>query len=84
MVKELETEIAFYKETKPELLRAGHEGRIVLIRGREIIGFFGAKQEAYREGYQRFGNGPFLVRQIREIEPVEIVPLAFPWQRADL
>ena len=49
-VKELETEIAFYKETKPELLRSGHEGRIVLIRGREIIGVFVVKQEAYREG----------------------------------
>jgi hypothetical protein len=78
MVKELEQEIAFYKATKPELLRAGHEGKIVLIKGRELIGLFATKEEAYRDGYRRFGNGPFLVKRLQEVEPVEIVPIAFP------
>jgi len=84
MVKELEQELSLYEQMKPELLRAGHEGQFVLIKGRELIGLFAAKEDAYREGFRRFRAGPFFVKRIQQVEPVEVVPLAIPSRRADL
>jgi hypothetical protein len=84
MVKELEQEIALYDQTKPRLLREGRAGQFVLIKGRELIGLFSTKEEAYHEGFRRFHAGPFFVKRIQKVEPVEVVPLAIPSRRADL
>jgi hypothetical protein len=84
MVKELEQEVSLYGQMKPQLLRAGHEGEFVLIKGRELIGLFATKEEAYREGFRRFHAGPFFVKRIQETDPVEVVPLAISSRRADL
>lgn len=65
-------EIATYKSRLPELL--AHEGKYVLIKGDQVIGFFDDSQAARREGRRRFGLVPLLVKKIAAIEPVIYIP----------
>jgi hypothetical protein len=60
----IRTEWAFFCRELPRLLAEGHEGRWVLIKGEEIIGFFDNRLEARRVGTQRFGLAPMLIEQI--------------------
>ena len=73
----LAEEMAAYLDQLPNLLRE-HEGRYVLIRGTEVIGVFADRSQALREGYQRFGVVPFLVRQITASQPVVSLPNVVP------
>lgn len=56
--------------TNKERLLAEYEGKYVLIRKDKIIDIFITEEDAIKEGYQRFGNKPFLVKQISQIDPV--------------
>jgi hypothetical protein len=49
---------------------ADRPGQFVLIRGRDVLGFFPRYEEALEAGYERFGDGPFLVKEIQPDEPV--------------
>jgi hypothetical protein len=80
----LEDEIGFYQENLPTWLER-HEGRVVLVKGRELIGFFDTEREAVAEGVDRFGLTSFLVRRVLEEQPVVYVPaLEHGVLRADL
>jgi hypothetical protein len=57
------------------LLREGHAGKFVLIKGKEIVGIWNTRQEASAIGYQRFLLSGFIVQQIREREPLLRWPL---------
>jgi hypothetical protein len=46
------------------------EGQFVLIKGHEIIGFYSRDEEAMEAGYEKVGDGPFLVKQILQHEPI--------------
>jgi hypothetical protein len=46
------------------------EGQFVLIKGRDIVGFFPRYELALEAGYEQFGAGPFLVKQILRHEPI--------------
>ncbi len=61
---QIETEWNFFRREWPRLLAEGHEGRWVLIKGEEIIGFFDTSDEAITAGYERFGVVPLLAQQI--------------------
>jgi hypothetical protein len=61
----LEKEREFFKKNLPELL-AKSNGRIVLIKGEELIGIYNTPEEALSEGARRFGLQSFLVRTIAE------------------
>jgi len=65
----LEQELRTYEKEKARLLLEA-KGKFVLIKGNEIIGVYAAKEDALIEGYKRFGNTEFLVKEITEIEPV--------------
>lgn len=65
-------EVATYEARLPELL--AHEGRFVLIKGDQVIGFFDSFDAAYREGRRRFGLVPLLAKQIAAVEPVVYIP----------
>jgi len=68
LMKEIET----YQAHKSELL-AKWNGMFVLIKDDQVIGVFDTKMDAVRQGYERLGDVPFLVKQIREIdEPLRI------------
>ena len=68
----LKREIATYEAHKPRLLRESRD-RYVLIKGKRIVGTYGSELDAVRQGYERFGNVPFLVKQGVEVE----LPLDF-------
>lgn len=65
----LEQELKTYEKEKEKLLSEG-KGKFVLIKGDEIIGIYTSQEDALAEGYKRFGNEEFLVKEIIEIEPV--------------
>ena len=67
MNKILENEIKTYKKQKDALINKDKD-RFALIKDNEIIDTFETKIDAIRHGYDRFGNVPFLVKKIQEVE----------------
>jgi len=72
MTLALAVERRTFAEHKAALLAAG-ENRYALIHGEEIAGVYESQQDAIDEGYRRFGNVPFLVKRIVQVE----VPMRF-------
>lgn len=73
----LDQELKTYEREKEKLLsEAG--GKFVLIKESEILGVFASQEDALAEGYKKFGNEEFLVKEVIEIEPVNFFsrPLA--------
>jgi hypothetical protein len=68
----LQKELRTYVAHKSELLRRAR-GKYVLIKGSRVVGTFDSELDAAHQGYERFGNVPFLVKQVVEVE----VPLDF-------
>ena len=67
MVDILKKELDTYVKQKGGLL-CKSKGKFVLIRENDIVDVFDTKTDAIRQGYERFGNVPFLVRHIIEVE----------------
>jgi fibrillarin-like rRNA methylase len=83
-VVELEEELEFFKSNRKEWLEK-YRDKYVLIKRRELIDVFATLEDAYKEGVKRFGNQPFLIKQVVEVEPVEKTPsLMFGIIHADL
>jgi hypothetical protein len=68
----LKKELRTFSAHKRELLRRS-SGKYVLVKGDRIVGTFDSELDAVHQGYERFGNVPFLVKQVVEVE----VPLDF-------
>lgn len=64
----LGNELAFYKKNKQEYLQK-YANKHVLIKGEELIGIFDTGEMAYKAGVDKFGNEPFLIKQVLEQEP---------------
>jgi hypothetical protein len=64
----LAAEFATYRDGLDELLL--HEGQYVVIKGREIAGYFADRESAVTAAIARYGRGPVLVKKIVEREPV--------------
>ena len=70
MPQQLKKEMELYEKHKNELLAEG-EGKFVVIKGSEILKFFGTEEDALKEGYSKFGSAdPFLVKKVCAIEQV--------------
>lgn len=67
MTQLLASELDTYKRHRDELL-GKHEGKYVLVYRDQVIGVFDSKRDAIVQGYERFGNVPFLVKQIVKVE----------------
>lgn len=63
----LEKELKTYEERKSELIKAS-VGKYVLIKDSKIINVFESQNDAIKAGIEAFGNNPFLVKKIEEIE----------------
>lgn len=61
----LETELRFFESIKEDLLKKA-SGKYALIVGKELIGTFDHRAEAYERGVHRFGNVPMLIHRIVE------------------
>ena len=68
----LEKEVATFEAKRLDLL-AAHRGRWVLIRGDRVVGTFHCWDDALDRGYEEFGPGPFLVKQILDVDPVAVL-----------
>lgn len=62
-ISPLQEEIEAFENMKDELLRH-HNGKFVVFKRKELIGAFDTFDNAAREAVQRFGNGPYLIRQV--------------------
>ena len=78
---QLQQELAAYRENLPELLQ--HEGRYVLIHQDGVIDTFSSYEDALRQGYWQCGLQPFLVKQIRRIEPIHYITPRFTVLRGE-
>jgi hypothetical protein len=70
-----------YRREVGRLLAEGHEGRVVLIKGDQIVDFFDSEEEAERAGIEQFLLSGFLIHRVREHEPVYFHLRAYshPW-----
>jgi hypothetical protein len=69
-----------YRREVGRWLAEGLEGRHVLIKGRDIIGFFDTLEAAQEAGGKQFPGGPFFIHPIRSEEPfLRIRGLNYPW-----
>jgi hypothetical protein len=64
----LATELVTYRDRLDELLR--HKGQYVVIKGREVAGFFHNRKSAVAAAIARYGPGPVLIKKVVEREPV--------------
>ena len=65
-----ENETETYRRLKPELLANAHQGRFAVIYGDELAGVWDTFGDACGEGYRRYHQAPFMVKEIHEVEPV--------------
>jgi hypothetical protein len=64
----LAAELTTYRERLDDLLQ--HKGQYVVIKGREVAGFFRGRRSAVEAAVAKYGRGPFLVKKIVEKEPI--------------
>ena len=67
MVETLRDELRTFESRRDDLLGTSL-GKWVLIRDGELVGAFDSQADAINVGYQRFGNVPFLVKQVVPVE----------------
>ena len=63
----LSRELETYKKNKTKLLKESN-GKFVLIKGDEVVNVYDTQTDAIKVGIDKFGNAPFLVKKIEEIE----------------
>jgi hypothetical protein len=63
----LEEELTTYESHRAELLGAARS-KYVLIKGTRIVDTFESVQDALKRGYDEFGNEPFLVKQVLDVD----------------
>ena len=57
------SELEYFEKNKQEYLKL-YKGQFVLIKGTTFAGAFTTDAEAYRAGLEKFGNEPFLIKQV--------------------
>lgn len=84
MALELEKELKFFEERRAEWLQH-HTGKYALIKGRELVDVFDSDEAAYQAGVERWGNTPFLIKQVLPHDRIEQIPaLMYGLVNADL
>jgi hypothetical protein len=63
----LTAELETYERHRQELLGKA-EGKYALVYRDQVAGVFDTEKDAIDQGYERFGNVPFLVKQIVKVE----------------
>ncbi|MFZ4500520.1 MAG: hypothetical protein ACOYMZ_03460 [Minisyncoccia bacterium] len=60
---EIDEQIEYYNSIK-ETLESENLGKWVLIHNKQVIAYYDSFDEAARDSVSKFGNGPYLIRQI--------------------
>ena len=66
----LSKEIETFNNNKEILLR-DHSGKFVLIKDDKVIETYDSQKDAIKVGIDKFGNSPFLVKKVEEVESVQ-------------
>lgn len=61
-----EQEIKLLKKHLSKLKKQNPNGGFVVIKGNEILGLWLNRQDALKQGFEKYGNQPFLVRNIQD------------------
>ncbi len=69
----LETELAFFELHRAQWVRV-HPGKYALIKGEQLEGMYDSSGNAYTEGVKRWGNVPFLIKEVLPEDRVEQSP----------
>ena len=72
----LENELKYYEEHKAEFLKE-HESHFVVIKEADVLGFFPNEATAFEMGFKKYGNEPFLIKQVKKEEVVNTSPALF-------
>lgn len=75
-MEHLEIELKFFEDHRAEWLNH-HRGKFALIKGQEIAGFFDSRESAFAIGATRWGNVPFLIKEVSEDDRVDQAPALF-------
>jgi hypothetical protein len=59
----LQPELEYFQKHKQEYQKL-YKGQFVLIKGETFAGAFTTDAEAYKAGLEKFGNEPFLIKQV--------------------
>jgi hypothetical protein len=63
----LEEEIKTYEAHHSELL-GRDRGKFALVKGSAVVDVFSSIDDALKRGYELYGNEPFLVKQVVDVE----------------
>jgi len=69
----LQRELEYFQKHKPEYLKL-YQGQFVLIKGGQFAGAFTTEAEAYKAGLEKFGNEPFLIKQVLDDDGMVFYP----------
>lgn len=70
--KVLDKELKLFEKKRGELIKRA-KGKYALVYEDEIVGTYNRLEDSFAAGYDKFGNVPFLVKEIREEDPVYFV-----------
>lgn len=59
----LQTELEYFQKHRQEYQKL-YKGQFVLIKGETFAGTYTTEAEAYQAGLEKFGNQPFLIKQV--------------------
>jgi hypothetical protein len=62
----LEKEISKFRAIQDHLKTENPNGGFVVIKGDEVLGVWNDRMDALKQGIEKYGNVPFLVKNIRE------------------
>lgn len=65
--RNLHKELKYFEKNKTEYLKS-YKNLFVLIKNEEFGGAFTTEAEAYQIGIEKYGNEPFLIKQVSENE----------------
>jgi len=72
-MEELSVELELFDAKRSEWL-VRHEGKYVLVKGNEVVGFFESAETAFENGIDRWGNVPMLIKRVLPDDPIESIP----------
>jgi hypothetical protein len=70
----IKNEIITYRRELSRLLDEGHEGRVALIKGDQVISIWDTFEDAYQAGRERFGLDVFIAQPIDPRDQLRVFP----------
>jgi len=75
---DINDEIKAYEKMRPEL-EAKYRGRWVLIRDSQLVNVHDSFESAADEAVEKFGRGPYLIRQVGAAPGTLSVSVIYAW-----